>query len=1069
MRSNYKWIFALLVVFTIQFSNAQEKTITGVVTDDSGPLPGVNVIVKGTQRGVATGFDGKYAIKAKAGEILVFSFLGMSDVSKVVGNESIMNTIMSSSSKELVEVVVTAQSKSKEKKTIGYNVSTLKTESLENRPQTDVVRTLQGKISGVQITNTGGMAGSTSNIVIRGNKSFTGSSQPLFIIDGVPFDTGSSAVTDSFNQGASSSSSRFGDIDPNNIESMSILKGLAASVTYGSQGRNGVVLITTKKGSKSEKINLNYSSTLFFSEIANLPDYQNKYGGGVGNVINQGAIGNFGAAFNGNQIPHIYDQPSITSVFPQFLGATNAWIAAPNNVKDFFRTGVSSVHSLNVSGGSDKIQYSFNGSYSDEDGFVAYNNITKYNFGTNINVKASDKLKFNTALTYFNTDYTSPPIAASNGAAVSSIFERLLFIPRNYDINNLPYQNPVSGASIYYRGDAENPRWLLENSRNSQLINRIFGKIDATYSLSKKIDLTYKFGLDRYVDEQEFYQNKGGNEANTANGYLRNTTGVSTLMNQDLIFDIKPLTLVNEFKVDGFLGFNSRRDTFRQKGIASVNQTQFGKIDHTFFANQANFDPVIERDLDRPEVWTNTLGIFSSADFSYNDYLYLNLSARNDFVSSIEAKNQSIFYPSASLSFIPTDAFEKLRSNTLGYWKLRMAYGTSAGFPDRYLTRGAAFFNSGKFVQLDGTITPGTAIGNDLENPNLKPELHKEFEIGTDVEMFNKRLELGISAYNKISENQIVDRDLDPTTGYTGTTINAGRLENKGIEGNISIIPVKTSNFSWTTGALFYKNVSEVIDLPEGQERINIEGFNNGIGNYAIEGQPYGVFVGTYALKDSNGKYLINPSNGTIIRSDQVGLQNDIIGDPNPDYSMSFDNTLDYKGFRLNVLFEYVKGGDFYSVTAQNLLRRGVTTDTEANREGSVIIPGVYGNATNGNVILDANGNSIPNTIQIPVNNAYFLNFIDADSQNVYDATRVRLREASLTYSLPYKFLKDSSISGLTFSLTGQNLWLQTFNIPKGTNIDPDLISTGSGNGLGLDFQTAPQSRRYGFSVKVNF
>ena len=1073
MKLKLNGFLVLFVVLVTQITFAQERAVSGVVSDNAGmPLPGVSVLVKGTKTGTQTDFDGKFSIKAAPSQVLIFSFIGMK-TQEVKASSATVNVKMQDNSQILEEVVVTGQGQTRAKKTIAYATSELKAEALENKPQTDVIRSIQGKVAGVQITNTGGMAGSTSNIVIRGNKSFTGSSQPLFVIDGVPFNTETSEITSSFNQGASTASSRFGDIDPNNIENMTILKGLAASVTYGTQGRNGVILITTKGRKKSNKMNISYSSTLFMSEVANLPEFQNTYGGGNLNNIVQGNIGNWGAAFDGSVQPHIYDQPQITAVFPEYAGATNPWVAAKNNVKDFFRKGFSNAHNLNLSGGEEKFTYAFNAGYSSEDGFVENNFINKYNFGGNFTIQATDKLKFETSLTYFNTAYASPPIGASQGVGVSSIFERLLYLPRNFDLMNLPFENPETGENIFYRTDVDNPRWLLKNSGNKQDVNRFFGKFGFSYALSNKIEMKYIFGLDKFTDEQQFHQNKGGQETNTSVGYLRNTVGISSLMNQDLIFSLKPITLVENFQLSGIVGFNARRDTFKQTGISSLGQEQFGALDHSYFKTSSGFDSILstndgDLDLNRPTAWTNILGAYVSTDFSYKNYLYLTLAGRNDYVSVVEPKNQSIFYPSASLSFIPTDAFKALSGEILNFLKLRLAYGTSAGFPDRYLTRSRAIFNSAAFVNNDGSLS-GMGIGNNLGNPDLKPELHKEYEFGVDLEMFNRRVELNASAYYQQSKNQILSRNLDPASGYRTTTINAGQIDNKGIEANLAINLIKTNNFSWTTTGIFSKNISKVVSLPAGQDRIRIEGFSNGVGNYAVTDEPFNVIMGTYALKDNQGRFIIDPTNGTIITSVEAGLSDKIIGDPNPDFRLGFDNTFEYKGFRFNALLEYVKGGDFYSTTVTNLLRRGVTVDTEEGRLGTYVIPGVYGNPSTGEVILDTNGQPTANTIQMPGNQIYFLNLVDADSNNIYDATRVRLREVSLGYTIPNKFLKNTSISSLTFSITGQNMWLKTFNIPRGTNVDPDLISTGDSNGLGLDFQTAPQSKRYGFSVKVNF
>ncbi|PDS26523.1 SusC/RagA family TonB-linked outer membrane protein [Flavobacterium branchiophilum] len=1067
MRSKFKWIYTLLLALAMQFSFAQEKTVTGVVSDATGALPGANVTLKSTKKGVQTDLDGKFSIKASQGDALIISYAGFETKTVQIGAASNYNVKLQENAKVLEDVVVVGQSQSKDKKKLTYQVSSLSSKEIEGKPQADVIRSLQGKVSGVQITNTGGMAGSTSNFVFRGVKSFTGSSQPLFIIDGVPFDTSKSDITGSFNQGGASSSNRFLDLDPSNIENISFLKGLAASVTYGSAGRNGVVLITTKGGKKKQKMKVDYMSSVYFSEVANLPEYTNKYGGGSDLTIGTGTIGNWGAAFDSSVLAsHVYDQPHLNASFPEYIGVKTPWVAAPNNVKDFFRKGLGTQHSLSLSGGTENVVYNFNGSYTDEDGIVANNNVTKYNFGGKFGFDISDKFKINSSFTFFNTQYTTPPVSAANGAGAISVFSRLIYLPRNYDLMNLPYQNPVTGASVYYRNDLENPRWLLNNSKLTQNVDRFFGVIEPKYALSSKIDVKYRLGFDRYTDSQDFYVNRGAVTTPYNLGYLRSIAGINTIIDQNLIFTHKTIKISEDFTLDPLLGVSARRDSYTQKGISSQGQIQFGATDHSYFSSQVNND-VFAGDLDIPLQWTNLLGAYATLDFSYKNYLTFNLSGRNDWGSMIETNTRSLFYPSASFAFLPSNLFTELKDLHIDFLKLRGAYATSAGFPQLYRSRNFNEFNSN--IYTNTSSIPGVSSQRRLGNPNLKPELHKEFEVGAELEMFKRRVKLDVSMYFRQSKNQIVSRALDPGTGYTSITDNAGRIDNKGIEANLTVIPFKTDDFEWDVTGIFYRNVSKVVELPAGQERITISGFSNGISNAAIVGEPYGVLFGSYALTDANGNFLINPGDGTIISSTDVGLPNKVIGDPNPDYTLSVNNTFNYKGFNLSILMEFTKGGDFYSNTIENLLRRGVTRDTENGREQSHIIPGYYANPNNGAILLDANNNQIPNNIQISANNVYFLNTLDAESQNVYDATRLRLRELSFGYVFPAKYFKNTGLSGLSINFVGSNLWLKAFNIPKYTNVDPDLISTGQGNGLGLDFQTAPQSRRFGMNIKINF
>ena len=924
---------------------------------------------------------------------------------------------------------------------------------------------MQGKLSGVQITNTGGMAGQTSNITIRGLKSFTGSSQPLFVIDGVPFDTSQSDLTGNFNQGAASSTNRFLDLDPENIESITFLKSLSATATYGEQGKNGVVLVTTKKGKKGQAMNVALTSSVYFSEIANLPDFTNKYGGGNNNILNVGNAGNWGAAFDSNVLaPHPYDQPHLNAIFPEYVGVNTPWVAAKNNVKDFFRRGIGTQQSILINGGTDNATYAFNASYTDENGIVDFNNVRKYNFGGNYEVQFTDKFKLFSSFTFFNTKFSTPPVAAANGAGAISIFERLLYLPRNFDLMNLPYESPVDGSSVFYRTDIENPRWLLHNSRNSQEVNRFFGQITPSYDITKNLNVMYRFGFDRYTDSQEFYVNKGAVEQPYNLGYLRTTTGINTVLDQSVIFNHKSINLGSNFALQPILGFNARRDSYEQSGISSQGQRIFGWNDHSNYTTSTNSD-IQAGDLDQPLQWSNRLGVYTMLDFSYKNYLYLNLSARNDWFSSLEAANRSIFYPSGTLSFVPSEMTD-LSKYKINYLKFRGGFGTSAGFPPLYTTsnrRLIADYFSGS------SNLAGIAESNLLGNPNLKPELRKEYEFGTDIRMFDNRVKLDLTYFHNINTDQIINTANDPSVGYTSTFINAGRIDNKGVEANLTLVPIRTDNFEWEINNIFYKYKSEVKELSQGLDALSISGFSNGIGNFAIVGQPLGVIQGSYALTDANGNFLINPGSGTIIANTDVGLPNKVIGDPNPDFTLSVNNGFTYKGLSLGVLFEYTQGGDFYSHTIGNLLRRGVTQDTENGRENTYVIPGFYANPTTGQPILDANGNQIPNSVQISPNGVYFLNTLDVDSQNIYDATRLRLREVTFGYSLPTKMLKGTGLSKLSINFVANNLWLKAFNIPEHTNVDPELISTGQGRGLGLDFQTAPQSRRYGMNIKINF
>ncbi|MDX1462049.1 MAG: SusC/RagA family TonB-linked outer membrane protein, partial [Marinirhabdus sp.] len=742
MRTKFSGILTLLLALVVQLTFAQEKTISGTVTDNDGlPLPGVNIIVKGTSNGTQSDFDGNYSISANTGQRLVFSYVGFKTTERAVGAANSINVQMEEDAAVLDEVVVTGYGIPREKKALGYAVSTLEAEAVENKPESDVVRTLNGKVAGVQITGTGGATGSGTNFIIRSKSSINGDNQPLFIVDGVPFD-GSTNNQTGFGGGNSVTSSRFLDLDPNNIEKVQILKGLSAAVLYGQQGRNGVVLITTKNGSRKDlnkKFEVSLSQSVYITEISNLAEYQDTYGQGANNGLDPGFVGNWGSRFDQNLlIAHPY--ASKGDIFPQFADLEIPYRAAKDNVKDFFRTGIGNTTSVNVSGspGDGGSRYNINFGYTTEDGYIPNNGLTRYNIGMGGSTKLSNKFSFDGTANFSNVRVNTPPIAANNAAGAISIFERLLFIPRNLDINNLPYENPNDNSSVYYRDDQENPLWLVNYAGLEQKTNRFYGKLQSAYEVSDNFLISYRFGLDTYVENQEFRVAKGNTEPTYINGYLRTTEGTNFIYDHNLNFSLSNIALANDFNFNAQLGFNARRDTYSQFGQSSTNQLVFGFFNHNNFTSQTNDDPV-SGNLDR-RAERNILGAYGQLEFDYGNFLFLTLSGRNDWASTLELENRSLFYPGASISFVPTGLDGVSTSGALNLLKFRAGYGTSARFPNPYNTRAVLSTTANAFIRPSGDSTPINSLPATAPNPNLQPELQKEFEVGVEAEMFSRRL-----------------------------------------------------------------------------------------------------------------------------------------------------------------------------------------------------------------------------------------------------------------------------------------------------------------------------------------
>jgi len=1070
MKTKFSGILTLLLAFVVQVSFAQ-TTVSGTVTEENGPLPGANVIIKGTSTGTQTDFDGNYSIQASPTDVLVFSFVGFSSQEVTVGNQSTINVSLAGDN-ALDEVIVTAQGIKREKKALGYAVSEIASEAIKENPQTDVARILSGKASGVQITSQSGLAGSATNVIIRGLSSFSQSNQALFIVDGVPFDSSTNS-NDSFQDG-NNGSSRFLDLDPNNIESVNVLKGLAASTLYGSAGRNGVILITTKagsaKGNANKKAEISITQSLFMSEIASLPDYQDQYGGGFDQAFGW-FFSNWGPNFSPNgasgylndpsgsiaedgTLAHPYSTASFSADFPEFQGARYEW-RPYDSVEQFFRTGVTSSTSINARGGNGDVNYNMNFGHTDESGFTPGNNLVRNALSIGGNAKLSNNFRVAGTLNWSRTNFKTPPVASSTGSGTSgsgsSVFGDLFYTPRSIDILGLPFENPTDGSSTYYRqnNSIQHPLWTVKNTRFSQETNRIFGSANVFYDLNDDLVLNYRFGLDTYSENNVNSQNRGG-----IDGTVATQSGIyQTWNNTNKIYD-HFLSLSGQYDLSESIGFafnvgaTSKFEEFRQNGISSAGQNVFGVLAHFNFDNFNFIEDFVQR---------NVVGVFAQTSFDYKNLLFVELAARTDWVSNLSVENRNITYPSGSISFIPTQVWSGLKGENGGginYLKVRAGYGTSAGFETRYPVAQTLALSTQTFQDASGANVVTNTTSTRLGNPDLKPERVDEVEVGIESRFINNRVSLDLSAYSRKTQDLIVDQPLDPSTGFTTTSTNIGEIQTKGIEADLGIGIIQSEDpegFNWDVNVNFTTFTSEVTDLGNGDtEEIVFAGFTN-LGNAAREGETLGVMVGTTIARDDSGNFLIDSAGDYIVDN-----ENGIIGDPIPDFVTNISNTFRYKNFNLGFQFNYTQGGDIYSQTIATLLGRGLTTDTE-NRENTYILPGVLEDGT-------------PNSIQINNSDYYFGNVFTGPSElQVFDATVVRLQELSFGYSFPERFLEKTPFGNLSITVRGNNLWYDAPNTPDGVNFDPNVAGLGVGNGSGFDYLNGPSAKQYGFSINATF
>ena len=1078
-----KSLFRLLVVFllTAQMSFAQ-KTVTGVVSDSDGlPLPGATVLVQGTTTGVTTDFDGNFSINVAEGQILEFSFVGYETAALAVGAGNVINVTLSLGT-QLEEVIVTSLGITREKRALGYAVSEVDNTQIENRASGDVARVLSGKASGVQVTNQGGISGSGTSVVIRGLSTFSSSNQPLFVVDGVPFQSDTNAMG-SFTSG-NNGSSRFLDLDPNNIESVNVLKGLAAATLYGSQGRNGVILITTKSGTtgtgtRAQKNEVTVNTSYFTNELAMKPDFQMQYGNGFNQNFGW-FFSNWGPSFDeegpagwGRQSaingtvsgqPGFLKHPYNSNLNARFLARDllpliglsmdSLWEWKPyDSVGDLFQPGEIINTNINFRGQSDdgKVSYNVNYGNLDDKGFTPGNSLRRNALSFGGRAVLSNKITVNGTLNYTSTDFKTPPIAAaySSGSSDSSLYGNVFYTPRSVGIAQLPYAHPITGASIYYRSSngIQHPLWTVNNTGDAQMTHRVFGGVSAQYDISDNLNLRYSYGYDVYSEDNTSYQNKGGvdGDLETQSGMYEKWNNTSTIFNHQVTIN-GDFELDDDWSVTFNAGAESVGREYDRNGVRSTGQNVFNVLRHYNFNSQEEIEFYSRR---------NVLGVFAQAAFDYQDYLYFTLASRTDWVSNLSEENRSITYPSASISFVPTSVLD-FGNLPIDFLKVRASYGTSATYPGGYPIASTLSLNTKDF-KVDGVEVITNTTGSQLGNTGLKPELLAELEFGLEANLFDNRLSAEISYFDRNTTDLIITQPLDPSTGYTSTRTNIGEISATGWEIDLNADWIRGDKFNWNTSINYTTNQAIVEDLGQNTDQIVYAGFSTR-GNAAIPGLPLTSMIGTSVARDDSGRPLVDASGSYRTNNDTNYKTNKyaLIGDSNPDFIANIGNTLTYGNLSLNVLFNASIGGDMYSSFIMTLLGRGITTDT-LDRELPYILPGVLADGS-------------PNNKMIDNATTYFGNLIlGGDELRTWDASVLRLSEVSLTYDIPSSWLDKTPFGAASISAQGFNLWYDAYNTPDGINYDPNIAGLGVGNGSGFEYFNGVSARRYGVSLKLTF
>ena len=1063
MKLKFNGFLVLLLVLVAQLSFAQERAVSGTVSDNTGmPLPGVSVLVKGTKTGTQTDFDGKFSIKVSPSQILVFSYIGMK-TQEVAASSSTVNVKMADAgAQELEGVVVTAFGIKREKKSLGYATTTLKSDALTQVVNANPFETLSGKIAGVDITAPS-QPGAATKVIIRGLNTITGNSGPLYIVDGSPINntstgTGNSGVATSTR--SYDSGNGISDLDPNNIESMTVLKGAAASALYGSRAGGGVIIITTKKGKSNSGIKVDILASTELSEVARVPHLQNEFGQGWNGA---GYTGNGPSNENGSWGPKFNGQIRPWGTVYENSQQIKPYVGLKDNVRDFYNTGVMSTQSVNLSGGGDTSDFSLVFSNVNSDGVVPTDAdlYKKQAIGFNGGLKGK-RFTLRTSLNYIYKDQSVVNTGQGDDAGEGSTLQQdLLQIPTDISIVDLKdyKNNPFNTPSYYFTPYASNPYFTVNENSTKIYGNNIFGNANLSYKITDKLTASWQVGgnfrTERLKSHGAIVNYLPGSPQDIAGSLTVGgvTESRSEFSEFDTFFNLNYNTNLGEDWTLNLLGgFNyNRRESDRL--IASI--TNLGIPGYYELSNSA-VRPV----LTQANSLRKTGAVYASAEFAFKNRYFATITGREDVTSTLPIGNNAYFYPALSLGAIAID-----NGNT--FLKLRAAASKIANDTNPYATEnsyvsGSAAANFGIIASPIGGVSFYEAAGR-LGNSGLKPESTVEYEVGAEGSFFKNRISYDIALYHKTTSDLIVNLPLDPSTGFTQKAINAGDIVNKGIELSVTASPIKNQDFTWSLTYTFTKNMNEVTKLADGFDRIDLA-TAYGVTFSAEKGQPIGSYYSLVTKTSPTGQPIVNATTGIDVNTTQVQR----IGNAQRDFVMGLQNTFKYKNFNLGLSLDWKQGGEMYSYTKRLSHFVGNGIETTYNDRAPFIVP----NSVNEIVAADGSVSYVENTTPVSFENvANYYNTqsnLAIENTHIVDKTFVRLREINLNYDFPSALSKNMGLNKITLGVYARNLFMWT----PGDNpyVDPEVSTFGTGvlSELG-EFGANPSQRSVGGVLKLSF
>ena len=1014
----------------------QSETATGTVVDAMGPVIGASVVVKGTTNGTITDFDGNFSIPGvKKGTILEISFVGYT-TKEVTWNGTALNVTLEEDTQQLEEVVVTALGIKREKKALGYAMQEVKGDALVAARETNLANALSGKVSGVQIIRSSNGPAGSSKIQLRGSNSVTGTNQPLIVVDGVPLDNFTGADNNDFWNPSSDMGNGLSDINSEDIESMSVLKGASAAALYGSRAGNGVILITTKKGAKSEGLGVTFSGSVSIEDVFMKPERQTIFGQGTEGLFNATSGSNWGPKIEGQSYTDWNDRTQKMQYY--------------DNVKNFFSTGVNLTENIAFSQQFGKTSVYLSGTRLDDFSKIPGAEYNRTNLMSRIasTFGKDDRWSIDAKVQYILSDAKNRPISGQN---TNNYFYTMYTMPISLDITEFKQTIKPEDGKMYWwqKGSALNPYWAADYNTNQDVRNRFLLNGSLKYKFTDWLNAEIKAGSDMYFTETESRLYSGS--PNSTNG--RFSVGEQKFYENNFSF----LVTAQKDRVLGDFGgvftFGGNMMERKSTGVSS-SVSELTVPDLFWLGNSSESN----RGVSQTYSHRKTNSLYGTLGLNYDGWAFLDITGRNDWSSTLSKDNQSFFYPSVSASWVISDMINN-RGKGMPEWftyaKARVSYAQVGNDLDAYQLYNV--YGVSSVYQTGGTSA--SVSGSTLYNSDVKSELIKSWEAGAEVRFFNNRLGLDIAWYKSNATRQLLNLPMNSLSGYSSMKINAGDIQNQGIEIMLNATPIQTKELTWDMTLNFSKNENKIIELAENVTEYNLGGFDD-LRIIAKAGGNYGEIWGTTFLRVKEG-----PHAGKLLLNDAGLPQKDSeikkIGDQQADCLLGWTNTFSYKNFTLSFLIDARIGGDIFSGSNSILQRNGVAACTVVDGDRKPFV--VDG------VIADGNGGYAPSTKEVEHQDywaAVNTGNIGIGEANLYDATNVRLRNLSLNYAFPKKMLKNTPFQQVKLGLSCNNVWMIHSNL---NGIDPESVFATNTNATGFENAAAPTSRTFLFNVTLGF